>query len=185
MARGPNKIFGRPQQRGISQATIQPTLWHYKAPDNTALCGYDELGETIHLTDNRERVNCPNCIIELGRMEGRVRPVDGVESAQLSIRPSQEDILFIDSGSTTINALNIETYAFVVYDKDGEEVLKISNEGEFYVHGKLIDAEKELVDALRKFLAKEGHYKGNKHLVKRGKVKGTRARLQPGDELHE
>jgi hypothetical protein len=39
---------------------------------------------------------------------------------------------------------------------DSKEILKISNNGDIFVKGRLVENDKEVVDALREFLTKQG-----------------------------
>jgi hypothetical protein len=48
------------------------------------------------------------------------------------------------------------TIFFQQVDKDYKEIIKLCNNGDIFVKGKLIENDKEVVDALREFLRTQG-----------------------------
>lgn len=47
----------------------------------------------------------------------------------------------------------------VFYGSGREEILRLCTNGDIYVHGKLVENDKEVVDAMREFLCGTGHLK--------------------------
>jgi len=61
----------------------------------------------------------------------------------------------------TINLLPQEqnTIFFLQVDKSNQEILKLCENGDIFVKGKLAENDKEVVDALREFLKGQGFLK--------------------------
>jgi hypothetical protein len=61
----------------------------------------------------------------------------------------------------TINLLTEEqnTIFFLQVDKSSQEILKLCENGDIFVKGKLAENDKEIVDALREFLKGQGFLK--------------------------
>jgi hypothetical protein len=61
----------------------------------------------------------------------------------------------------TINLVQEEqnTIFFLQVDKSSQEILKLCENGDIFVKGKLAENDKEIVDALREFLKVQGFLK--------------------------
>jgi hypothetical protein len=45
----------------------------------------------------------------------------------------------------------------VFFSNDAEEILRLCDNGDIYVHGNLVENDQDVVDGLREFLKKSGH----------------------------
>lgn len=45
----------------------------------------------------------------------------------------------------------------VFFSNDAEEIVRLCDNGDIFVHGRLADSDKAVVDGLREFLKKSGH----------------------------
>lgn len=60
---------------------------------------------------------------------------------------------------TTVLPLEQNTTFFLQRDKSNQEILKLCDNGDIFVKGRLAENDKEVVDALREFLKVQGFLK--------------------------
>jgi hypothetical protein len=50
-----------------------------------------------------------------------------------------------------------KVYLLFIQDREGKEILKIDENGDFFVKGKFVENDKEVVDGFREFLRNSGY----------------------------
>jgi hypothetical protein len=69
------------------------------------------------------------------------------------------DAKLLDKYNVQVGKANIEPSKFIFNGVDHKEIMRLEPNGDIYVHEKLVENDKEVVDGLRQFLAGHGVYK--------------------------
>jgi len=62
-----------------------------------------------------------------------------------------------DEGREIIDDEMTEDTDIVFFSNDAEEILRLCDNGDIYVHGNLVENDQDVVAGLREFLKKSGH----------------------------